>query len=87
MLKTLEYWKEKGFIDEPVEDTIDIKKEIRKMCEEKNAIILAHYYTIGDIQDVADFVRVFREVDICFEDDVAISITENFKEPMQIGQI
>lgn len=56
MLKTLEYWKEKGFIDEPVEDTIDIKKEIRRMCEEKNAIILAHYYTIGDIQDVADFV-------------------------------
>ena len=56
MLKTLEYWKKKGFIDEPVEDTIDIKKEIRKMCEEKNAIILAHYYTIGDIQNVADFV-------------------------------
>lgn len=55
MLKTLEYWKEKGFIDEPVEG-IDLKKEIRRMCEEKNAIILAHYYTVGDIQDVADFV-------------------------------
>ena len=55
MLKTLDYWKEKGFIDEPVED-IDLKKEIRRMCEEKNAIILAHYYTVGDIQDVADFV-------------------------------
>ena len=26
------------------------------MCKEKNAIILAHYYTIGDIQDIADFV-------------------------------
>ena len=55
MLKTLDYWKEKGFIDEPVEG-IDLKKEIRRMCEEKNAIILAHYYTVGDIQDVADFV-------------------------------
>ena len=56
MLKTLDYWKEKGFIDEPVEEDIDLKKEIRKMCEEKNAIILAHYYTVGEIQDVADFV-------------------------------
>ena len=26
------------------------------MCEEKGAIILAHYYTIGDIQEIADFV-------------------------------
>ena len=26
------------------------------MCDEKGAIILAHYYTIGDIQDIADFV-------------------------------
>jgi len=36
--------------------TEDLKKEIRRMCEEKGAIILAHYYTIGDIQDIADFV-------------------------------
>ena len=36
--------------------TEDLKAEIRKMCEEKGAIILAHYYTIGDIQDIADFV-------------------------------
>ena len=26
------------------------------MCEEKKAVILAHYYTDGCIQDVADFV-------------------------------
>ena len=56
MLKTLDYWKEKGFIDEPIEEGIDLKKEIRKMCEEKNAIILAHYYTVGEIQDIADFI-------------------------------
>ena len=36
--------------------TEELKAEIRKMCEEKGAIILAHYYTIGDIQDIADFV-------------------------------
>ena len=34
----------------------ELKAEIRKMCSEKDAIILAHYYTIGDIQDIADFV-------------------------------
>ena len=36
--------------------TEELKAEIRKMCKEKDAIILAHYYTIGDIQDIADFV-------------------------------
>ena len=49
-------WIKKGCIDEPVSDDIDLKAEIRKMCKEKDAIILAHYYTIGDIQDIADFV-------------------------------
>ena len=49
-------WKEQGFIDEPVAEGTDLKAEIRRMCQEKNAIILAHYYTVGDIQDVADFV-------------------------------
>lgn len=49
-------WKDKGFVDEAVDKTIDLKKEIRRLCEEKNAIILAHYYTVGDVQDVADFV-------------------------------
>ena len=36
--------------------TEELKAEIRKMCKENDAIILAHYYTIGDIQDIADFV-------------------------------
>ena len=54
MLKT--EWKDQGFINEPAEAGIDLKKEIRRLCKEKDAIILAHYYTIGDIQDVADFV-------------------------------
>src|SRR5664280_1303207 len=30
--------------------------EIKQLKEEKNAIILAHYYQTGDIQDIADFV-------------------------------
>ena len=34
----------------------NIKEEIRRMCQEKNAVIMAHYYTDGEIQDIADFV-------------------------------
>lgn len=45
-------WIEQGYIDEP----IDLKEEIRRLCKEKDAVILAHYYTTGDIQEVADFI-------------------------------
>jgi quinolinate synthase len=35
---------------------IDFIQEINRLKGEKNAIILAHYYQTGDIQDIADFV-------------------------------
>ena len=49
-------WENKGYVDEKVDKSLDLKAEIRKMCKEKDAIILAHYYTVGVVQDVADFV-------------------------------
>lgn len=49
-------WKEKGFVDDPIEEGVDVVAEIRRLKSEKNAIILAHYYTDGSLQDVADFV-------------------------------
>lgn len=49
-------WIDKGFIDEPIPEKANIKSEIRKLCKEKDAIIMAHYYTESIIQEVADFV-------------------------------
>ena len=49
-------WIDKGYIDEPVAEGTDLAAEIRKMCKEKDAVILAHYYTKGEIQDIADFI-------------------------------
>ena len=51
-----EEWRKQGFIDEAVAEGTDLKAEIRKMCDEKKAVILAHYYTQGEIQEIADFI-------------------------------
>lgn len=49
-------WKQLGYVDEPIPADVDIKAEIRRMCKEKNAVIMAHYYTDGEVQDIADFI-------------------------------
>ena len=51
-----EEWLKSGYVNEPVDNTLDLKAEIKKLCKEKNAVILGHYYQSGEIQDIADFV-------------------------------
>lgn len=49
-------WINQGFIDEPAQEGVNLAEEIRRIAKEKNAVIMAHYYTTGDIQEIADFV-------------------------------
>ena len=39
-----------------VDPTLDLVAAIKRLREEKNAVILAHYYQAAEIQDIADFV-------------------------------
>jgi quinolinate synthase len=34
----------------------ELKAAIRALCKEKEAVVLAHYYTVGEVQEVADFI-------------------------------
>ena len=47
---------QKGFIDAPVPNNINLVKEIIRLKKEKNAVLLAHYYQEDAIQDLADFL-------------------------------
>lgn len=47
---------EKGFLDIEIDVQLDLFSEIERLKKEKNAIVLAHYYQEGDIQDVADYL-------------------------------
>ncbi|WP_299584011.1 quinolinate synthase NadA [uncultured Sunxiuqinia sp.] len=51
-----EMLEEKGFIDEKIDPKLNLVNEIKRLKQEKNAVILSHYYVDGDLQDIADFV-------------------------------
>lgn len=44
-----------GHIDMPIPEGTDLRAEIARMKKEKNAVILAHYYTTAEVQEIADY--------------------------------
>jgi len=46
----------RGFLDLEIDKKLNLEKEINRLRKEKNAVILAHYYQEGNIQDIADFI-------------------------------
>jgi quinolinate synthase len=49
-------WITAGYSTEAVSNKVDLVSEISRLKREKNAIIMAHYYQVKEIQDIADFV-------------------------------
>ena len=47
---------DKGYVDEPIEDGIDLREEILRLKKERNAVIMAHYYQREEIQQLADYI-------------------------------
>ena len=45
-----------GFVQEPIDPTLDLFEEIERLKGERNAVLLAHYYQEPDIQDIADYI-------------------------------
>jgi quinolinate synthase len=40
----------------PLPSSLDLEDEIQRLKKERRAVLLAHYYQEGDVQDVADFL-------------------------------
>lgn len=55
-LKINELLKKDGFINEVVPEGLNLVEEIKRLKQEKNAVILGHYYIEAELQDISDFV-------------------------------
>ncbi|MCZ6483020.1 MAG: quinolinate synthase NadA [Alphaproteobacteria bacterium] len=56
MIETIVAAGERAIGERDIDPVLDFEAEIGRLREELNAVILAHYYQEGEIQDLADFV-------------------------------
>lgn len=47
---------EKGYVNAPIDASLDLRSEILRMKKERNAVIMAHYYRRPEIQEIADHI-------------------------------
>jgi len=52
----MDNFKPAGFLNIPVPKNMDLVKAIKDLKDEKNAVIMAHYYQNPEIQDIADYI-------------------------------
>lgn len=45
-----------GYLDLPIDKTLDLTAEIKRLRTEKKAVILGHFYINPELQDISDFV-------------------------------
>lgn len=47
---------DKGYVDAPIDASLDLRSEILRLKKEHNAVIMAHYYQRQEIQELADYI-------------------------------
>ncbi len=55
-METAEVLEKTGYLNLPVDPSLDIVGEIQRLKKEKNAIILGHYYIVPELQDISDYI-------------------------------
>lgn len=47
---------DKGYVDAPIDASLDLRSEILRLKQKHNAVIMAHYYQRQEIQELADYI-------------------------------
>ena len=68
-----------------VENSAELRRRIEALKREKNAIILAHYYTTPEVQAVADFLGDSLALSVRAQ-QVEARIIRSFRAPRRVAR-